>query len=113
MKRLVVLTGAGMSAESGLRTFREMGGLWETYDVMEVASPDAWERDRALVLDFYNQRRKQLYDCEPNKGHFALKEIEDYFDVEVVTQNVDEIKIKPLELFFSLWSKPGLMNFQN
>ena len=72
MKRLVVLTGAGMSAESGLRTFREMGGLWEEYDVYEVASPGGWAQDRALVLRFYNERRKQLLETKPNRGHLVL-----------------------------------------
>jgi len=91
MKKLVVLSGAGMSAESGVRTFREMGGLWEEYDVMEVASPQAWERDMDLVLRFYNDRRKQLYEVNPNKGHIGLVELEKYFDVEIVTQNVDDL----------------------
>lgn len=91
MKRIVVLTGAGMSAESGLRTFREMGGLWEEYDVYEVASPAAWERDRALVLRFYNERRKQLLEAEPNQGHRLLAELEHSFDVRIITQNVDDL----------------------
>ncbi len=91
MKKLVVLSGAGISAESGIKTFREMGGLWETYDVMEVASPQAWERDPELVLDFYNSRRKQLLECEPNKGHLGIAELEKYFNVEIVTQNVDDL----------------------
>ena len=81
MKKLVVLTGAGMSAESGLRTFREMGGLWEEYDVTEVASPLAWQKDRALVLRFYNERRKQLLETKPNKGHLGLLELEKEFEV--------------------------------
>lgn len=91
MKRLVVLSGAGMSAESGVRTFREMGGLWEEYDVMEVASPKAWAKDMELVLRFYNERRKQLYEVEPNEGHKGLSELENYFDVKIVTQNVDDL----------------------
>jgi len=91
MKKLVVLSGAGISAESGIKTFRDMGGLWENYDVMEVASPRAWERDPELVLDFYNSRRKQLLECEPNKGHLGLVELEKYFNVEIVTQNVDDL----------------------
>jgi NAD-dependent deacetylase len=91
MKRLVVLTGAGMSAESGLKTFREMGGLWEEYDVYEVASPVAWERDRGLVLRFYNERRKQLLETGPNRGHLALAELESRFDVRIITQNVDDL----------------------
>jgi NAD-dependent deacetylase len=91
MKKLVVLTGAGMSAESGLKTFREMGGLWEEYDVMEVASPQAWARDKELVLRFYNERRKQLIQVEPNRGHKGLVELEKYFDVEIITQNIDDL----------------------
>ena len=90
-KKLVVLSGAGMSQESGLKTFREMGGLWEQYDVTEVATPEAWERDPALVLRFYNERRKQLFRCEPNSGHFAIAELEQEYDVEVITQNVDNL----------------------
>ncbi len=91
MKRIVVLTGAGMSAESGLRTFREMGGLWEEYDVYEVASPAAWERDRALVLRFYNERRKQLLEVHPNQGHKLLAELEEKYEVRIITQNVDDL----------------------
>ena len=91
MKRIVVLTGSGMSAESGLRTFREMGGLWEEYDVYEVASPVAWENDRTLVLRFYNERRKQLIETHPHRGHIALAELEKKYDVRVVTQNVDDL----------------------
>ncbi len=91
MKKLVVLTGAGMSAESGLRTFREMGGLWEEHDVYEVASPGGWQRDRSMVLRFYNERRKQLLETKPNKGHIDLVELEKYFEVRIVTQNVDDL----------------------
>ncbi|MDX2443465.1 MAG: NAD-dependent deacylase [Bacteroidales bacterium] len=91
MKKLVVLTGAGMSQESGLMTFRDMGGLWEQYDVTEVASPIAWENDRDLVLRFYNERRKQLLEVEPNKGHIALSELENEFQVDIITQNVDDL----------------------
>jgi NAD-dependent deacetylase len=91
MKKLVVLSGAGMSAESGLRTFREMGGLWEEYDVYEVASPAAWQKDRALVLRFYNERRKQLFEVEPNRGHLGLAELEKDYEVWIVTQNVDDL----------------------
>ena len=87
----MVLTGAGMSAESGLRTFREMGGLWEEHDVYEVASPGGWQRDRAMVLRFYNERRKQLLETKPNRGHLGLVELEQYFEVWVVTQNVDDL----------------------
>jgi len=91
MKKLVVLTGAGMSAESGLRTFREMGGLWEEYDIYEVASPLAWQRDRSLVLRFYNERRKQLLEAEPNEGHLGLVDLEKDFEVFIITQNIDDL----------------------
>lgn len=90
-KKLVVLTGAGISAESGIRTFRDMGGLWEEYDVMEVASYDGWVQNPELVLNFYNERRKQLKDAKPNFGHIALAEAEKYFDVHIITQNVDNL----------------------
>ena len=76
MKKVVVLTGAGISAESGIKTFRDADGLWEGHDVMSVASPEGWERDMALVLDFYNQRRKQLKEVTPNAGHNALVDLE-------------------------------------
>ena len=89
--KLIVLSGAGMSAESGIRTFRDMGGLWEEYDVMEVATPEAWERDPELVQRFYNERRRQLLDCKPNKGHYGLAALEDHFDVQIITQNVDDL----------------------
>jgi NAD-dependent deacetylase len=91
MKKLVVLSGAGMSAESGLRTFREMGGLWEEYDVYEVASPGGWEMDQELVLRFYNERRKQLLETSPHRGHYALAELENDFEVHVITQNIDDL----------------------
>lgn len=91
MKKLVVLTGSGISAESGIRTFREMGGLWEDYDVQEVASPQGWENDMDLVLRFYNERRKQLLKAKPNAGHTGLAELEKHFDVEIITQNVDDL----------------------
>lgn len=91
MKKLVVLSGSGISAESGIKTFRDMGGLWEQYDVTEVASPQAWENNRQLVLDFYNQRRKQLFESKPNSAHFDLAGLEKYFDVNIVTQNVDDL----------------------
>ncbi len=90
-KKIVVLTGAGVSAESGIRTFRDAGGLWEGHDVMDVASPGGWERDMELVLDFYNQRRKQALTAKPNAGHLALADLEKDFDVVVVTQNVDSL----------------------
>ncbi len=91
MKKLVVLSGAGMSAESGIRTFRDMDGVWNEYDVMEVASPSAWENNPNLVHQFYNERRKQLFECEPNKGHKLIAELEKTYDVEIVTQNVDDL----------------------
>jgi len=91
MKKLVILSGAGMSQESGLRTFREMGGLWESYDVNDVASIDGWHRNPDLVMDFYNQRRKQLFDAKPNDGHFGIAELEKWFEVTIVTQNVDDL----------------------
>ena len=90
-KKLVVLTGAGISAESGLRTFRDMGGLWEEYDVMEVASPEGWAKNMDLVLRFYNERRRQLGTVEPNPGHTGLVELEKHFDVHIITQNVDDL----------------------
>ena len=91
MMKLVVLTGAGMSAESGIKTFRDTGGLWEEYDVMEVATPMAWHKNRDLVLRFYNERRRQLESCEPNAGHKGLAALEKDFDVQIITQNVDNL----------------------
>jgi NAD-dependent deacetylase len=90
-KRLVVLSGAGISAESGIRTFRDMGGLWEEYDIMEVASFKGWRKNQELVLNFYNERRLQLKNCEPNDAHKTLAELEKYFDVHIITQNVDNL----------------------
>ncbi len=90
-KRIVVLTGAGMSAESGLKTFRDADGLWEGHDVMEVASPQGFARNPELVLEFYNQRRRQLLKVSPNRGHLALAELEAQFDVSIVTQNIDNL----------------------
>ncbi len=90
-KKLVVLTGAGVSAESGLKTFRDSGGLWEGHDVYEVASIDGWDRNKELVLEFYNLRRNQLKEVQPNKAHFAIAALEDQFDVTVITQNVDDL----------------------
>lgn len=91
MKKLVILTGAGMSRESGIRTFRETGGLWEEYDVNEVASPMGWFKNKELVLRFYNERRNQLAGCEPNAGHTGVAALEKYFDVHVITQNIDNL----------------------
>ena len=90
-KNLVVLTGAGISSESGIQTFRDANGLWEGHDVMEVASPQGWAKNRALVLDFYNQRRKQAMEAKPNLGHKALADLEEDFNVTIVTQNVDNL----------------------
>jgi NAD-dependent deacetylase len=94
MKKLVVLTGAGISAESGIKTFRDADGLWEGHDVMEVASPEGWRNNQELVLDFYNQRRRQLHTVEPNLGHKILAELETDFDVHIITQNVDNLHEK-------------------
>ncbi|HEX7015705.1 MAG TPA: NAD-dependent deacylase [Cyclobacteriaceae bacterium] len=91
MKKLVVLTGAGISAESGIPTFRDSGGLWEGYDVNEVATPEGWRKNPELVLEFYNQRRKRALEVEPNEGHRILAELESSFDVTIVTQNVDNL----------------------
>ena len=91
MKKLVILTGAGISAESGIKTFRDSDGLWEGHDVMEVASPEGYLKNPALVLEFYNQRRKQLLEVTPNKAHFNLAKLESDFNVEIITQNVDDL----------------------
>ena len=91
MKNIVVLTGAGMSAESGIATFRDADGLWEGHDVMEVASPEGFYNNPRLVLDFYNQRRAQLKSVKPNNGHFGLRKLEDNYNVHIVTQNVDDL----------------------
>ena len=92
MKRsLVVLSGSGISAESGIPTFRDAGGLWEGYRVEDVATPEAWHKDKGMVLDFYNQRRKKALEVKPNRGHEVLAELEEFFDVTVVTQNVDNL----------------------
>ncbi len=91
MKKLVVLSGAGISAESGIPTFRDSNGLWEGYDVMQVATPKGWSDNPALVLDFYNQRRRRALEVRPNRGHEILAELEQYYDVTIVTQNVDNL----------------------
>jgi NAD-dependent deacetylase len=91
MKKLVVLTGAGMSAESGIKTFRDSGGLWEEHRVEDVASPMGWVLNRKLVLKFYNDRRRELARCEPNAGHLGLAALEKHFDVHVITQNIDNL----------------------
>jgi NAD-dependent deacetylase len=91
MYKVVVLTGAGISADSGLATFRDSGGLWEGYDINEVATLDGWYRDQQKVLDFYNLRRKQAAEAQPNAAHKALKDMEAHFDVSIITQNVDDL----------------------
>jgi len=90
-KNLVVLSGAGISAESGIPTFRDSNGLWEGHNVEDVASPEGWRRDKEMVLDFYNQRRKKALEVKPNRGHEILAELEEYFNVTVVTQNIDNL----------------------
>jgi len=90
-KKLVVFTGAGISAESGIKTFRDAGGLWEEYRIEDVATFEAWERDQDLVLNFYNQRRKQVMEAKPNAAHLLVAELQTYFDVHVITQNVDDL----------------------
>lgn len=91
MKKIVVLTGAGISAESGIKTFRDSDGLWENHRVEDVATPQAWHKNPELVLDFYNARRRQLFEVEPNAAHYALKELEKDYEVAIVTQNVDNL----------------------
>lgn len=91
MKKVVVLTGAGMSADSGLKTFRDSDGLWEGHDIRDVATPRAWHENRELVLDFYNERRQQACSVEPNRGHQALARLEQQYDVTIITQNVDNL----------------------
>lgn len=115
MKRLIVLTGAGISAESGIATFRDAGGLWEGYKVEDVATPEAWRKDPALVLDFYNQRRKKVLEVSPNRGHEILAELEQHFDVTVITQNVDNLheragSSKVLHLHGSLFESRSTVN---
>jgi len=91
MTKLIVLTGAGVSAESGISTFRDKGGLWEGHDIMEVASPFGWSKNKNLVLDFYNQRRRQLKDVKPNTAHINIAKLQDKYNVTIVTQNVDNL----------------------
>jgi NAD-dependent deacetylase len=91
MKKIAVISGAGISAESGIKTFREAGGLWEDHRAEDVASPEGWRKNQALVLDFYNQRRRQLLECKPNRAHFALAELEEKYQVTIITQNVDDL----------------------
>lgn len=96
MKNLVVLTGAGISAESGLQTFRDSGGLWESYQIEDVATLDAWHRNPELVLQFYNLRRRQLNEVQPNQAHYLLKLLESNFNVQIITQNVDDLHERAL-----------------
>jgi len=91
MKKLVILTGSGISAESGISTFRDSGGLWEKFKIEDVATPEAWKKNPKLVLGFYNMRREQLLKVEPNEAHYGLVCLEDYFDVRIITQNVDNL----------------------
>jgi NAD-dependent deacetylase len=91
VKKIVVFTGSGISAESGIRTFRDSGGLWEEYDIMEVATPQAWDRNPGLVQGFYNKRRKQILEASPNAAHIALKRLEERFNTVVITQNIDDL----------------------
>ena len=91
MEKIIVLTGAGMSADSGLKTFRDSGGLWEGHDIREVATVEAWKKNPEKVLEFYNKRRKQAFKAEPNQGHKAVAKLEESYDVTVITQNVDNL----------------------
>jgi NAD-dependent deacetylase len=91
MQHVVVFTGAGISAESGLRTFRDSGGLWEEYDIRDVATPEAFERNPKLVIDFYNARRKQVMEAQPNAAHKALVKLEEKYHVQIITQNIDDL----------------------
>ena len=91
MEKIVILTGAGISAESGLRTFRDTDGLWEGYNIENVATPEAWRRNPQLVQDFYNMRRKDVLAAKPNAAHYALAQLEDKYDVTVITQNIDDL----------------------
>lgn len=94
MKKIVAFTGAGISAESGLDTFRDKGGLWDKYNINEVATPNAWKKNKKLVLDFYNLRRKNVINALPNPAHFALKSLEESFDLTIITQNIDNLHEK-------------------
>src|SRR6201993_1333562 len=91
MKKIVVLTGAGISAESGLKTFRDSDGLWEGYNIEDVATPEAWRRNPELVQQFYNERRKNVLDAKPNAAHIALAKLEEKYDVTIITQNIDDL----------------------
>lgn len=91
MTKIVVFSGAGMSAESGIRTFRDSNGLWENYDIQQVATPEAWERNPALVQRFYNERRKNILEAQPNEAHQYIAKLQDHYDVQVITQNIDDL----------------------
>ncbi len=91
MKRIVVITGAGISAESGLQTFRDSGGLWEGHNVYDVATPEAWNRNPVLVQNFYNERRKSVLEAKPNAAHYALVKLEEKYDITIITQNIDDL----------------------
>ena len=91
MKKIIVFSGAGISAESGLKTFRDSDGLWENFDINDVATPQAWDANPKLVLEFYNLRRKQVIEAQPNSAHFALAELEKHFDIQIITQNIDDL----------------------
>ncbi|WP_153396780.1 SIR2 family NAD-dependent protein deacylase [Chryseobacterium vaccae] len=91
MKKLTILSGAGISAESGIKTFRDGDGLWENHNITDVASPEGWRKDPALVLEFYNQRRRQLHQVQPNEAHYLLAELEKHFKVQIITQNIDDL----------------------
>jgi NAD-dependent deacetylase len=91
MKKVVVFTGSGVSAESGIKTFRDSGGLWEEYRIEDVATPEAWQRNPTLVIDFYNQRRRQVIEAKPNAAHVAIAQLQKKFDVQVITQNIDDL----------------------
>jgi NAD-dependent deacetylase len=91
MKKLVVFTGAGISQESGIKTFRDSGGLWEEYNISDVCSPEAWKKDPELVLEFYNKRREQALDAKPNRAHEIIAELEKHFEVQIITQNIDDL----------------------
>ncbi|PTV48302.1 NAD-dependent protein deacylase [Acinetobacter oleivorans] len=91
MTKLVVFSGAGMSAESGISTFRDSNGLWENYDIQQVATPEAWQKNPALVQRFYNERRKNILESQPNSAHQYIAKLQDYFDVQVITQNIDDL----------------------
>ncbi|RSP79013.1 NAD-dependent deacylase [Acinetobacter baumannii] len=91
MTKLVVFSGAGMSAESGIRTFRDSNGLWENYDIQQVATPEAWKRNPALVQRFYNEHRKNILEAQPNEAHQYIAKLQDHYDVQVITQNIDDL----------------------